>query len=110
MARLRWQVMRGTVADLFRRPETSTLEALQAQGFSESMINRFFRPFFSGVFFERELAASSRMFAFVFRMLAEGAAALPAQGMGAIPAQLAAALPATSIQTRPRWPRCRRAR
>lgn len=99
VARLRWQVTRGTVADLFRQPETSTLAALQAQGFSDSMINRFFRPFFSGVFFDRDLAASSRMFAFVFRMLAEGAAALPAQGIGAIPAQLAAALPPGSIRT-----------
>ncbi len=98
VARLRWRICRGTVEDLFRRPETSTLAALKAQGFSDSMIERFFRPFFSGVFFDRELAATSRMFEFVFRMLAEGEAALPAQGMGAIPAQLAEPLPPGSIR------------
>lgn len=98
VARLRWRVCRGSIEDLFRRPETSTLAALKAQGFSDSMIERFFRPFFSGVFFDRELNASSRMFEFVFRMLAEGEAALPARGMGAIPAQLAESLPAGSIR------------
>ena len=56
VARLRWQVSRGSIEDLFRRPETSTLAALRAQGFSDTMIERFFRPFFSGVFFDRNLA------------------------------------------------------
>lgn len=99
VARLRWQVSQGSVEDLFRRPETSTLKTLQAQGFSNSMIERFFRPFFSGVFFERELASSSRMFEFVFRMLAAGDIALPAGGIGAISAQLAESLPDGSINT-----------
>jgi phytoene dehydrogenase-like protein len=99
VARLRWQVSRGSIEDLFRRPETSTLAALRAQGFSNTMIERFFRPFFSGVFFDRNLASSSRMFEFVFRVLAEGDTALPAGGIGAIPAQLAEALPAGSIRT-----------
>jgi phytoene dehydrogenase-like protein len=99
VARLRLRVCRGALEELFRRPETSTLAYLRAQGFSDSMLEGFFRPFFSGVFFERELASSSRMFEFVFRMLAEGDAALPAEGIGAIPAQLAAALPPGSIRT-----------
>jgi phytoene dehydrogenase-like protein len=99
VARLRWRVSQGSLEDLFRRPETSTLATLQAQGFSNSMIERFFRPFFSGVFFDRELASSSRMFEFVFRMLAEGDTALPAGGIGAIPNQLAASLPDGSIRT-----------
>ncbi|MCL6621056.1 MAG: FAD-dependent oxidoreductase [Syntrophobacterales bacterium] len=99
VARLRRQVCQGSLEELFRRPETSTIAALKAQGFSASMIERFFRPFFSGVFFERELASSNRMFEFVFRMLAEGDAALPAGGIGAIPAQLADSLPPGSIRT-----------
>jgi phytoene dehydrogenase-like protein len=99
VARLRRRVSQGSIEDLFRRPETSTLAALKAQGFSDHMIESFFRPFFSTVFFDRELASSSRMFEFVFRMLAAGETALPAGGMGAIPAQLAAALPAGSVRT-----------
>lgn len=99
VARLRWRVSQGFIEDLFRRPETSTLEVLKAQGFSDTMIDRFFRPFFSGVFFDQELASSSRMFEFVFRMLADGDTALPAEGIGAIPAQLADALPGGTIRT-----------
>ena len=63
------------------------------------MIERFFRPFFSGVFLDRELASPSRMFEFVFRVLVQGDTALPAGGIGAIPAQLAESLPAGAIRT-----------
>jgi hypothetical protein len=63
------------------------------------MLERFFKPFFSGVFFEPELACSSRALEFVFRAFALGETALPAHGMEAIPAQLAARLPAGSIRT-----------
>jgi phytoene dehydrogenase-like protein len=99
VARLRWRVSQGSLEELFRRPETSTLATLKAQGFSESMIERFFRPFFSGVFFDRELASSSRMFEFVFRVLAQGDTALPAGGIGAISAQLAESLSTGAIRT-----------
>ena len=62
------------------------------------MIERFFRPFFAGVFLESELQTSSRMLQFVFAMFAAGDAALPAAGMEAIPRQLAARLPADRIR------------
>ena len=93
VARLRRQVRAGSLDDLLNRPEISTLEALRRRYlFSERMIQTFFRPFLGGIFLERELATSSRMLDFVFRMLSLGRAALPAAGMGAIPAQLAARL------------------
>jgi phytoene dehydrogenase-like protein len=99
VARMRRRVSAGSIEDLFQRPETSTLAALKGQGFSESMVERFFRPFFGTVFFDRELASSSRMFEFVFRVLAQGDTALPAGGMGAVASQLAASLPAGTIRT-----------
>lgn len=102
VARLRRRLLAGTLADLFQRPETSTLEALQGAGFSAAIIDRFFRPFFGGIFLERDLRTSSRMFDFVFRMLALGDTALPAAGMQAIAAQLAASLPTTAIRRQAR--------
>jgi phytoene dehydrogenase-like protein len=98
VARLRHRVCTPSLPELFRQPEVSTLNYLKNQGFSDSMIERFFRPFYSGVFFEKALASSSRMFAFVFRMLAQGDASLPEAGIGAIARQLAAPLPAETIQ------------
>lgn len=90
--RLRSRVLQGSPEEIWTRPETTTAEALRGFGFSERMIDSFFRPFFGGIFLETALASSSRLFEFVFRMFSVGRAALPSGGMGAIPAQLAGRL------------------
>lgn len=88
----------GSVDDLFKAPETSILDRLRAEGFSEAIIDRFFRPFLGGIFFDRSLGTSSRLFAFVMRMLATGENCLPAGGIGAVADQLAARLPADAVR------------
>jgi phytoene dehydrogenase-like protein len=88
----------GSVSDLLRRPETTALERLRGQGFSEVMIDAFFRPLFGGVLLDRALGSSSRMLDFVFRMMAQGDVALPAAGMGAIPEQLLRHLPEGTVR------------
>jgi phytoene dehydrogenase-like protein len=93
------KVCRGTINDLFEKPDGLTLDFLLSEGFSEKMIQRFFTPFFSGVCLDPEMRVSSRVFQFVFRMFAEGEVVLPARGMAAIPAQLASGLPTGSIRT-----------
>lgn len=76
----------------------TALHALQAEGFSNSMIERFFRPFLGGVFLENQLATTVRKLEFVMRHFARGDTAIPARGMAEIPRQLAAELPATSLR------------
>jgi phytoene dehydrogenase-like protein len=98
VARLRSDVLRGPVEALFDQPETSTLRVLQNRRFTPKFIDSFFRPFLGGIMLDNQLTVSSRMFEFVFRMLAEGDTAVPANGMGAIPEQLASRLPAGSIR------------
>jgi phytoene dehydrogenase-like protein len=100
VARLRRRVMTGAAEELLRREEMTTAAALEREQLSAKIVEQFFRPFFGGVFLERELATSSRMFEFTLRMFAEGEATLPAAGMSAIPEQLAATLPAGSISLR----------
>lgn len=78
--------------------EQETEDYLKELGFSESFINRFFRPFFGGVFLEKDLRTSSRMFAFLFSMFDQGGAAIPEKGMQAIPNQLASILPRDAIR------------
>ncbi|KAL9224739.1 hypothetical protein vseg_000748 [Gypsophila vaccaria] len=78
--------------------ESSTLDYLRNVGFSDSFIDRFFRPFFGGIFFDTELETSSRLFEFVFKCLALGDSTLPEGGIGEIPKQLAAKLPEGSIR------------
>ncbi|KAL4854581.1 4-substituted benzoates-glutamate ligase [Chlorella vulgaris] len=88
----------GSVDDLLRAPETTIEQRLQSEGFSPEIIDRFFRPFLGGIFFDRGLGTSSRLFSFVMRMLATGQNCLPADGIGAVADQLAARLPAASIR------------
>ena len=95
--KLRWQACRGSLQDLFKRPNQSTESRLMKDGFSPSMINHFLRPFLGGVFLDPQLSTSSRMLEFVFRMFASGDIAIPADGMSAIPRQLAERLPRGSI-------------
>ena len=91
--------LRGTsLDDLFAVEERETFQALRAEGFSPKIIEHFFRPFFGGIFLERELHTSSRMFEFVFKMFGEGEAAIPARGMQVIPRQIAAGLPDGTIR------------
>lgn len=83
--------------EILTSEELPTIDLLRKFGFSDSIIRRFFRPFFGGVFFDKELETTSRLFHFVFKCLALGDNALPANGIGAIPEQLAAKLPPNSI-------------
>lgn len=94
------RAMRDAAADPSRESPTverSTREELNARGFSEAFIRRFFEPFFGGVFLERSLDTSAAVFQFTFAMFALGRACLPRGGMEAIPKQLAAGLPAGAI-------------
>jgi phytoene dehydrogenase-like protein len=83
---------------LFQRPEKTTLQALRDEGFSDSIIERFFRPFLGGVFLSRDLDTSSRLFEFLFRMFSLGKTAVPALGIQQIPLQLAAMLPEGAVR------------
>ncbi len=98
VARLRARVSRGTPEALFARKDQSTHEYLRQFGFSPRMIDRFFAAFFGGVFLENELQTSAHYFEFLFRMFAEGAAAVPSEGMERIPQQMAAKLQAGTLE------------
>ena len=98
VGRLRRWVLSRELHQLFSGSEESSIAFLRTFGFSDAMIERFFRPFFAGVFLKSELQTSSRMLQFVFAMFAAGDAALPAAGMEAMPRQLAARLPADRIR------------
>ena len=70
---------------------------LAGAGFSDTIIERFFRPLVGGIQLDPDLTDSRRMFDIIFRMLADGDSAVPAGGMQAIPRQLADRLPVGSI-------------
>ena len=94
---LKHKLLNISVSNIFNEPETNTLTKLKKYGFSDKMIERFYKPFFSGIFLENDLSTSSKMFDFVMKMFSEGDAAIPAMGMEEIPKQLVAMLPENSI-------------
>ncbi len=94
---LKNKLVKIAVPTIFKQPETETISQLKKYGFSDKMIDRFYKPFFSGIFLENDLKTSSNMFDFVMKMFSEGDAALPALGMEEIPKQLVAMLPENSI-------------
>jgi protoporphyrinogen oxidase len=78
--------------------DSSSLEYLRGYGFSERVIDGFYRPFYGGIFLNRSLSTSSRVLRFTFKMLATGKTAVPARGIGEIPKQLAARLPVGAVR------------
>lgn len=93
----RVRVLTQSDEEIFSAGEVSVLDLLKSIGFSDSIIDRFFKPFFGGIFFDKDLETSSRLFEFIFKCLALGDNTLPAKGIGEIPNQLAAKLPSDSI-------------
>ncbi|KAJ6775804.1 AMINE OXIDASE [Salix koriyanagi] len=73
------------------------LTRIQVLGKSDDEITRADEPFYGGIFFDRDLGTTSRLFDFIFKCLALGDNTLPAKGIGAIPNQLASKLPPDSI-------------
>ncbi|GAB3959258.1 NAD(P)/FAD-dependent oxidoreductase [Spirosoma harenae] len=92
IAELMRQTQSLSINELFHQTPTTTQTFLKEFGFSDQIIDRFFRPFFGGVFLENHLNTSSNFFEFCFRMFFKGEAAIPVKGIGAIADQLAAQL------------------
>jgi protoporphyrinogen oxidase len=86
-----------SVEEIFAEPSVTTLQYLTDYGFSEAIIANFFTPFFRGIFLEKNLETSSRMFEFVFKMFSQGNAAVPAKGMGEIPEMIKRQLTRTTL-------------
>lgn len=85
------------IAAIFEEDEKTTLQYLKDFGFSDNMVQNFFKPFFSGIFLEPNLETSSRMFEFVYKMFGDGLAAIPKSGIQAISNQLKDQLKSTEI-------------
>lgn len=99
LAALRFRLRRASIESIENSPDIPTIDYLaKTVGLSSDLIERFMRPWFSGVFLENDLATSSRFFQFTFKMFATGDASLPAKGMGELPRQLASALPTSIIR------------
>ncbi|CAH9143150.1 unnamed protein product [Cuscuta epithymum] len=94
----RFRVLAQQDDEILTASEVPTIELLKTIGFSDSMVDRFFRPLFGGIFFDKDLETTSRLFNFIFKCLSLGNNTLPAKGIAAIPEQLAAKLQKGSVR------------
>ncbi len=92
------EIQKSEYRDIWSADDTTTENDLLTAGFTPKFLDRFVRPFFGGIFLDRSMQTSSRMFRFVWKMLLEGRIGLPAQGMQAIPTMMAADIPSSSIR------------
>lgn len=97
IALLRRRVRTGHASQLLHGDDMTTRSLLESSGFSSTMIERFFTPLVGGIQLDPQLTASRRMFDVIFRMLADGDAAVPSCGMGQLSAQLASRVPTEAI-------------
>ena len=74
--------------EIFENEGISTNDYLRNYGFSDNMIQQFFRPFFGGVFSENELSTSANFFKYIFGKFYEGDAVIPAKGIEQIAKQI----------------------
>ncbi len=81
-------ILAGTASER----DCSTAHFLWLRGFSSRIIERFFRPFFGGVFLDEPLGTSAALFRYYLKKFATGRTLLPARGIGEIPRQLAGSL------------------
>jgi phytoene dehydrogenase-like protein len=91
-----------TEEEVWHLEDVPMIEFLKTRKFTDKAIDRFFRPFFGGVFLDRDLNVSSRLFAFVWQMLDRAPATTPAKGIQAIPEQIAEGIKPESIRFRAR--------
>ena len=80
----------------------TTLAFLKEFGYSDTIINRFYKPFFRGVFLEKDLNTDAQYFKFLFSQFAKGNVVVPENGMQAIPEQIASCLSPNQIRLQTR--------
>lgn len=97
--RLRQELKRTAPEACFKGDTLSAQAYLGQRGFTASYIENFFRPFFEGIFLDDPARVDASAFRFIYKMFAEGYAALPAGGVQALPDAMHLALPAGTLRT-----------
>lgn len=97
---LRGRLLREDLNALSAKPQKTTAQLLQSEGFSDVFIDRFWRPLSGAFLNDRQLETSSRVFEFVMKCYFQGDASIPVGGMSTIANQLMDRLPKGAIRTK----------
>lgn len=98
IVKFRARLLAETTDGIMEKPPGTILECLKKEGFSQTFIDRFWRPLCGAFLLERELATDYRVFEFIMRCYFSGEATLPIGGMQSIAQQLADRLPKGALR------------
>ncbi|MCB0326807.1 MAG: FAD-dependent oxidoreductase [Bdellovibrionales bacterium] len=84
--------------EIFNEEEYNSHEYFRRRGFSASIVEEFYEPFFRGVFLDQDLSTSSRYLRYLLKKFSLGKACIPKLGMSQIPLNMAKPLPSESIR------------
>ncbi|CAN5645702.1 NAD(P)/FAD-dependent oxidoreductase [soil metagenome] len=90
-----WQSV--TEATVARHAAGSGIDLLRANGFSDTFVESFARPFWGGITLDRSLGSTAGSLLFTTKMFLEGSALLPESGMQGLPDALASRLDENTI-------------
>jgi protoporphyrinogen oxidase len=96
-AKLRQETSSFSYEDWKKKSLGSSKSWLLSQGYSQSAIDNFFQPFFSGVFLDSTLNIEASFFLYLFGKFGSAKVCLPHDGMGALPENLKNKLKNTKI-------------
>lgn len=97
IAKMRTKLKYSSPQSLLRGKDIPTVDALREMGFTDVMVNSFFKSLVGGIQLDPQLQTSRRMFDMIFRTLAKGDTAVPALGMGKISEQLVSSLTRSQV-------------
>lgn len=97
VSKLYRQLLQCSPEQLLIDGEDDAIDTLHKLGFSDHLIELFFKPLFGGILLDGTLKCSGRLLKFMMKMLFDGDTSLPWRGMRAIPEQLAALIPVDCI-------------
>lgn len=95
--KLRAFVLGKTENELLSSKNQSTLSFLKEYGFSDQMIENFWKPFYGGIFLEKNLETAAGYFLFLFKVFSLKKVAVPQQGIAEFPKAMARRLKRTEI-------------
>jgi phytoene dehydrogenase-like protein len=93
-----WFKTQASISPLNSNLETSSA-LIHRYRFSDKFQRLFLRPFFAGIFLDKQLSPPASLFFYYMKQFLQGKAALPRLGIGAIALDLSARIPKENILT-----------
>ena len=83
---------------LAKEAGVSTIQFLRRFGYSDEFIENFWRPFWAGIFLDKNLEVQSDFFIFLLKHFSSGRVAVPKRGMQEIPRQMSRRLNPSNVR------------